>query len=168
MSRGVPMPADLATATVRERILTAIEALALGLTGVSQVLGHNDTGEHDATNTLSGGAAVARVIAGDDEVSEARGKLIGAESMAFEVAVMYELPDRPTGQLDGLSNEQMAARLHSQMVAAVWADPKYGGLAIDTDLLGGGGLALDAFGETGMTIVRVFYRHTRGNPTEAK
>lgn len=158
-------------ATVRERILAAVMAAVEGIDGVGLVV---DAGRRDQVavamgEVLAGGEYAIEMAALDDELLiEASTTL--HDAFAFEVLLVVHLPDGLADEgSEPLQPYQVAARVHAAVVRLYAglddAAGTWGGEALHTANLGGGGVGISELGTVcTASVFRVSYRHLRTNP----
>lgn len=161
--------------TVRNRILNAIVARYEGEgSWIGKVIDACETSNVDAdvAATLKGGKVVVELNALSDVSLRQDGIDAGwaVDAFRFDVIALLYLP---AALLAGKRPSEVGADFHGRLVALATAgdNQTWGGLALKTEVLGGGGVGFPD--ETGRIVtvehaITVTYRHTRGNPEEAR
>lgn len=151
--------------TIREQIIDAIVAGITGLDGFGAVI---DAGRRDSAagqalgDALNGGTYAAELSVLDDEQDEA-GTSHQLEAMRFQVIVVVHMPTELPGDIQPY---QAASRVHEQirkLYTSTSSAGTWGGLAIDTTNLGGGGVGIHEIEGTVCTasVFEVKYRTLR-------
>lgn len=154
--------------TVRQRLLEAVRTAIAGMAGVGLVLDAAARLDGEPLPEISAALAdkkhVVELVVLDDEKDEAH-DAVDVEAFSFVVAAIVHLPD----DLEGKNPADAASSIYADLYVLCTADRSWGGLGLDTRPEGGGGVAISDIGtrETAAAF-RIFYRHTAGNPTEAR
>lgn len=150
--------------TVRTEIIEAVRQAIGEIEGVGVVV--------DAAAALPGAEdpAIGAAVAGGEYAVElvvfddvpADDPPIGAEAWTFDLAAIVHLPDALP---EGREPYDLASEIHHLIYQTYRAgDPSWGGKALDTLCLGGGGVALGPRGtrETA-SMMQIRYRHRVGD-----
>ncbi|GMV26924.1 MAG: hypothetical protein AMXMBFR58_29550 [Phycisphaerae bacterium] len=164
-------------ATVRERIQAEIVRRFEALADVGAIFEAAEDIEPTAVAEITrGGEHVFEMVYGNDETPdpESAHRTLTLEPLSFEVAVLVHLKE------DALEVGEKWSTRAADICAAIygtyaspelgqWTPPAGAPLAIKTDYLGGGGVALSDRGtRTTLARFQVHYRHKYGDPTVPK
>lgn len=161
--------------TVKTRIGHAIASMLEGLTGpqipaiASLVWGsRGDRNDGVIVDGTSAGQIVFELVLGDDEIVDNSDGYNIVHKRFFAGVLVYlpeSLPDGAGGQL---TPDDVAGRVHQAITAVHAADATWGGLAMDTEDIGGGGAFPSGLGGSETAVMfQVDYRHLRGDLTTA-
>ncbi|MEM1183689.1 MAG: hypothetical protein AAGI53_01670 [Planctomycetota bacterium] len=171
----------IAVTTVRSRLIERIRSAIASLDMVGQVDLEGEVDVEADTASIDSSVYVVMVV-GDDEVVEQRQS--GLVEKAFGVALVAALPtgDVPQNQ-NGADPGALAspAQIASEFCSRVsllyatespsaegpdWGT-QWGGLAVKTDELGGGGVGFEEGRAVTSHALRITYRHWYGDPSRA-
>lgn len=158
--------------TVRARIIRAVADAVAALPFVGSLEHEGQTQQDPATPagiTADGLAAVVLMV-GDDRIEGEQQNALTTKR--FAIGLTIALPEGTVardGGGDPLSPGEIAAEVCARILelyAAEDGDPTWGGLAIDTDELGGGGVGIDpdAYRVFTTHAFEIEYRHWYGDP----
>lgn len=160
--------------TVRQLILAAIVTRFEALDWVGKVIdaAQVDGPEADISAPLQEGKAVIEISPLSDVSLRQDGIDAGwpVDAFRFDIVCVIYIPPQLT---EGRRPSDVGAELHGELVKAETDgdNQTWGGLAIKTDVLGGGGVGF--FDESSRILTAehaatITYRHTRGNPEEVR
>lgn len=148
--------------TIREKAVAALLGQIRDRAAFGLVVEMGTLEPQQIAAQLQAGKFVAEVITTDDEQLE---EPIQFEEWAFEAAILTHLP-----KIGSRTPSSLAADAHGEVYAAlcVEANRTLAGMAIDTQMIGGGAAGIDPQLGTmqGFSLVRVHYRHKVGDPTQ--
>jgi len=166
--------------TVRERILdaivTAIDAIDTPY-AMGKIIDAADPAP-DVAATFAAGELIAEITPQSDRTIDAEGERSGwgVEVFRFDVIVVVHVPESLIAAA-GKPRRQVATEVHFALYGLYSAkdDPEnagtWGGLALKTKALGGGGYGFSALASDVLAVEHAFevtYRYTWGDPEEAR
>jgi hypothetical protein len=161
-----------ATPAIKAQILEAIFTALGAASSIGQVVDLGELDEAGISATIAGGEHVAELVCTDDEPWTAA-EVMGKEGWTFDVFVLLHLAALKDDDGAPIRPSVTAAGAHAA-VYATYATPgnpeldgTWGGLAVETECLGGGSVAIDPQLGTrqGFSAFRVKYRHKYGDMT---
>lgn len=146
--------------TVRERIIDAIVTAIGGIGGIGAVIdaGRRDDGAGQEIVTALANETYAVELALLDDDRDEPGSSYQIEAVRMQVVAIVHMP---TVLPDGLQPYQAAARIHELIRKLYAVDGSWGGLAVSTTNLGGGGVGIHEDMGTVCTasVFEIMYRY---------
>lgn len=168
-TNGNATPLEENAQTVRERIIDEVNTRVATLASVGSVIEPGDDDSMLAAAMQAGKHAI-EIVVGNDETTEPSSSV---EAYRLPVELVAFLP--PTTGVDAPTMATQASRIKAEIYLLLCATDDartLNGLAVNTvpAPISGGGVFLDTQRNLYCTIVGfdIDYRHTRGNPTEAR